>query len=322
MEKLALSECIHSTVDSWKNGNLFIHFHVFINNTWVSVTSPSSFFLSFFFFFGHVAWGILVPRPGIEPQPLVVKVWSPNHWTIREFPHYLSWWHQWPSSQSLNICTVCPRGISNVSGPKLNTLLYSPNLLWLLCPYLYYHPTNYEWRNLMVICDFFLSLHSPHPLNHQILLTPPPKSVQGPVPALHPPCPWLTSDQNHLPGIFSQLPEESSCISSLQSSYWYPDLIWSYPITAQSLEHSPLSKLTVSLEVRSLLKVYLDFFLATQSNMWDLSFLTRDQTLTPCRQSRVLTTGSPGKDHTAETNFTKSEFLQIPTKFLPRSLSA
>ena len=112
----------------------------------------------------------------------------------------------------------------------------------------------------MVICDFFLSLHSPHPVNHQILLTPPPKSVQGPVPALHPQCPWLTSDQSHLPGIVSQLPKESSCISSLQSFYWYPDLIWLYPITAQSLKHSPLSKLTVSLEVRSLLKVYLNFF--------------------------------------------------------------
>ena len=56
------------------------------------------------------------------------------------------------------------------------------------------------------------------------------------------------------------LPKESSCISSLQSFCWYPDLIWSFPITAQSLEHSPLSKLTVSLEVRSLLKVYLNFF--------------------------------------------------------------
>ena len=112
----------------------------------------------------------------------------------------------------------------------------------------------------MVICDFFLSLHSPHPINHQILLTPPPKSVQGPVPALHPQCTWLTSDQNHLPGILSQLPKESSCISSLQSFYWSPDLIWSYPIAAQSLEHSPLSKLPVSLEVRSLLKVYHNFF--------------------------------------------------------------
>ena len=32
------------------------------------------------------ACGILVPWPGIEPGPSAVKVLSPNHWTIREFP--------------------------------------------------------------------------------------------------------------------------------------------------------------------------------------------------------------------------------------------
>ena len=31
------------------------------------------------------ACGILVPQPGIEPGPWAVKVWSPNHWTAREF---------------------------------------------------------------------------------------------------------------------------------------------------------------------------------------------------------------------------------------------
>ena len=36
--------------------------------------------------FGHTACGILVPRPGIEPGPLAVKVRSPDHWTSREFP--------------------------------------------------------------------------------------------------------------------------------------------------------------------------------------------------------------------------------------------
>ena len=30
--------------------------------------------------------GILVPQPGIEPMPLVVRARSPNHWTAREFP--------------------------------------------------------------------------------------------------------------------------------------------------------------------------------------------------------------------------------------------
>ena len=37
-----------------------------------------------FFFFGGAGW-ILVPQPGIEPTPLAVKEWSPNHWTAREF---------------------------------------------------------------------------------------------------------------------------------------------------------------------------------------------------------------------------------------------
>ena len=34
----------------------------------------------------HRACGILVPWPGIEPTRCTVKVWSPNHWTVREFP--------------------------------------------------------------------------------------------------------------------------------------------------------------------------------------------------------------------------------------------
>ena len=34
----------------------------------------------------HVACRIWVPRSGIEPMPLAVKVQSPNHWTAGEFP--------------------------------------------------------------------------------------------------------------------------------------------------------------------------------------------------------------------------------------------
>ena len=29
---------------------------------------------------------ILVPRPGFESRPSAMRVWSPNHWTTREFP--------------------------------------------------------------------------------------------------------------------------------------------------------------------------------------------------------------------------------------------
>ena len=34
----------------------------------------------------HKAIGILVPQPGIEPGPWQLKLWSPNHWSTREFP--------------------------------------------------------------------------------------------------------------------------------------------------------------------------------------------------------------------------------------------
>ena len=44
----------------------------------------------FFFFWGHAACRILVPRPGIEPMPLAVKAQSPNHWTAREVQDSLS----------------------------------------------------------------------------------------------------------------------------------------------------------------------------------------------------------------------------------------
>ena len=33
-----------------------------------------------------VAYGILVPQPGIEPMPPALKVWSLNHWTAGKVP--------------------------------------------------------------------------------------------------------------------------------------------------------------------------------------------------------------------------------------------
>ena len=52
-----------------------------------SFTNEKEFiFLIFFFWPGRTACGILVPRPGIEPKPSVVKVQSRNHWTAKEFP--------------------------------------------------------------------------------------------------------------------------------------------------------------------------------------------------------------------------------------------
>ena len=36
----------------------------------------------------HMACRILVPQPGIKPESSAVRLWSPRHWTIREFPKY------------------------------------------------------------------------------------------------------------------------------------------------------------------------------------------------------------------------------------------
>ena len=35
----------------------------------------------------HAAFGILAPRPGMEPEPPAVEARSPNHWTTREVPY-------------------------------------------------------------------------------------------------------------------------------------------------------------------------------------------------------------------------------------------
>ena len=48
---------------------------------------PSYHLLVFFFFWPHrVAWGLLVPRPGIEPAPPAVEAQRLNRWTAREVP--------------------------------------------------------------------------------------------------------------------------------------------------------------------------------------------------------------------------------------------
>ena len=59
-----------------------------MNDTHANTTNDT-WLLGFFFFFfwlPHVPCGILVPRPGIEPAPLAMKAWSPNHCTTRKFP--------------------------------------------------------------------------------------------------------------------------------------------------------------------------------------------------------------------------------------------
>ena len=45
-------------------------------------------YVSKFFWPHRVAYGLLVPRPGIEPGALAVRPPSPNHWTAREFLNF------------------------------------------------------------------------------------------------------------------------------------------------------------------------------------------------------------------------------------------
>ena len=44
------------------------------------------FFLVFFLWLQSFSCGILVPLPGIEPRPFVVKALSHNLWTTKDFP--------------------------------------------------------------------------------------------------------------------------------------------------------------------------------------------------------------------------------------------
>ena len=44
------------------------------------------FLLFSLFFFGHMAFGVLLPPLGIKNIPPALEAQSPNHWTAREVP--------------------------------------------------------------------------------------------------------------------------------------------------------------------------------------------------------------------------------------------
>ena len=66
---------------SYERGRQHSHDKARVSGFW---RQPSLLF--FFFWPCHLACGILVPWPGIEPAPLALKVWGPNHWNTREIP--------------------------------------------------------------------------------------------------------------------------------------------------------------------------------------------------------------------------------------------
>ena len=51
-----------------------------------SVAQIAGSFSSFFFWPYQAAFGILVPRPRMEPVAPAVEAWSLNHWTSSEVP--------------------------------------------------------------------------------------------------------------------------------------------------------------------------------------------------------------------------------------------
>ena len=85
----------------------------------LSVLYSWTFFLFFCFWPRHMACGIIIPQPGIEPGPLAVKVWSPNHWTARECPSWTLFIHS--VNKSLHLLTPTSHSIPPSTSSSLAT---------------------------------------------------------------------------------------------------------------------------------------------------------------------------------------------------------
>ena len=84
--------------------------------------------------FGHVACGILVPQPGMEPRPLAVKAPSPNYWTAREF-----------SSCFLLILVL-------VYNNCLKLIVWIPSSLWFLGEFLLVDFSDDSGSHFVLLC--------------------------------------------------------------------------------------------------------------------------------------------------------------------------
>ena len=64
--------------------------HLFMCLLAICIYSLEKYLLnSFVVWLYQVACGVLVSQPGMEPEPLAVRMPSPNHWTTREVPQTL-----------------------------------------------------------------------------------------------------------------------------------------------------------------------------------------------------------------------------------------
>ena len=91
--------------------------------------------------------GILVPRPGIEPGPSVVKAWSPNHLTTGEFPTIFRYAFQCEISKQTPLPPQNKQ--SQYVGFKIKVL--APKLMFFLL----FHPTITFYFILFLVFSFF-----------------------------------------------------------------------------------------------------------------------------------------------------------------------
>ena len=82
MTEITITASVHSSTEPQHTGaNEALHQPVHNMLVFILIL----FYLIYLFFWLHpVACRTLVPKPGIEPMPSVVKVMSLNHWTTRE----------------------------------------------------------------------------------------------------------------------------------------------------------------------------------------------------------------------------------------------
>lgn len=146
-----------------------------------------------------------------------------------------SWVANWPPSHFLDLSTGRPSSVSNASGPKQIMLFPPAHLLWLQS-----HCTsiqavmNGEWTLGSTMTPFLSSFFTVHQSTNSVNVRMMPASPSIPKCQL---------------ACLPQLSWEPFHLSSLQS-YLTQISTFSYPTPTQSLDH-----LTVSLKLRSLLKV-------------------------------------------------------------------
>ena len=101
-------KCIKGWEQGWFGSSVQISHQIWQLSTWMEgertknqeakmqMSSPQTahpyYHYYCFFWLSFVACTVLVLQPGIEPVSPTVEIWSPNHWTAREFPAHPYFW--------------------------------------------------------------------------------------------------------------------------------------------------------------------------------------------------------------------------------------